>query len=243
MNLQPNERIDDLGRRGYRIIQNTEKFCFGVDAALLAWFAEAKTDERVMDLGSGTGIVPILMDARYAAGEYTGLEIQEDMVEMAGRSAMLNGISEHVRFVQGDIKTASQEFGKASFDVVTANPPYMPAGSGLPNPDSAKNIARHEVLCTLDDVVREAALLLKPGGRFYMVHRPARIPGIFERMRENKLAPSRMILVHPFRDREAAMVLISGRKGGHDMLKAEPPVVIYETPGEYTEEVKRIYHE
>lgn len=241
MELAENERIDDLGRRGYRIIQNKKKFCFGVDAALLAWFAQVKPGERVCDLGTGTGIVPILMDARNACGDYTGLEIQADMAEMAMRSVELNGIGDHVRIVEGDIRTASKDFGRGTFDVVTSNPPYMPAESGLLNPDSAKNIARHEILCDLDDVIREAAALLHPGGYFYLVHRPARLPGILRRMQEQKIAPSRLVMVHPFADKEASMVLVAGRKGGHDLLKAEPPVILYEAPGIYSQKVRDIY--
>lgn len=243
MELQENERIDDLGRRGYRIIQNKKKFCFGVDAALLAWFAEVKAGERVIDLGTGTGIVPILMDARNACGNYVGLEIQPDMAEMAARSVELNGIGDHVEILEGDLKEASARFGKASFDVVTSNPPYMPAGSGLLNPDSAKNIARHEILCDLDDVIREAAALLHPAGRFYLVHRPARLPGILKRMQENKLAPARICFIHPFADKEASMVLVAGKKGGNDIVKVEPPVILYKEPGVYTDRVWEIYNQ
>lgn len=243
MDLRADERIDDLGRRGYRVIQNRTKFCFGADAALLAWFARVKKGERVLDLGTGTGVIPILMDARYACGDYTGLEIQPDMVEMAGRSVELNGIGDHVRIVEGDIRTASSHFGKSVFDVVTSNPPYMPYNSGLKNPDSAKSVARHEILCTLDDVIREAALLLRPRGRFYLVHRPARLPGIFERMRENRIEPSRICFVHPTAEKDAAMVLVAGTKHGADILKTEPPVVIAEADGRYTERILKIYHE
>lgn len=242
MELLEDERIDDLGRRGYRIIQNRKKFCFGIDATFLAWFARVKPGERVMDLCSGTGIVPLLMDARNACGDYTGLEIDPEMVEMAGRSAELNGVSGHMRFVSGDVKTATALFGKGVADVVTVNPPYMPAENGLLNLDAKKAAARHEVLCTLEDVVREAAGLLVPGGRFYMVHRPMRLPEIFENMRKEKLSPERIAYIHPFADKEATMVLVSGIKGGHSLLKAEPPVIIYREPNVYTERVLEIYN-
>ena len=232
--LLPDERIDDLGRRGYRIIQNRKKFCFGVDAALLAWFAKVSEGERVIDLGTGTGIIPILMEARYGTGSYVGLEIQEDMAEMAARSVRLNGLEDRVEMLQGDLRTASGRFGKSSFNVVTANPPYMPAGNGLQNPDPAKAAARHEILCTLDDVVREAALLLPKGGRFYMVHRPARLPGILERMRTYGIAPARLVFVHPSAGKDASMVLIAGTRGGRDILKTEAPVFIYEEPAAET---------
>ena len=243
MELKPGERIDDLGRRGYRIIQHPQKFCFGIDAALLAWFARISPGENAADLGTGTGIIPLLMDARNACGSYTGLEIMEDMAEMAARSVRLNHAEDYIRIVAGDLKEASVIFGKGSFDVVTSNPPYMPAQNGLINPDPEKAAARHELLCTLDDVIREASLLLRPRGRLYLVHRPARLPGILERMRAYRLAPARLMFVHPFSDKEASLVLISATKDGRDILKTEPPVIIYRSPGVYTERVMEIYRE
>lgn len=163
--LLPNERIDELQRNGYRIIQNEKKFCFGMDAVLLSGFARAGKGERVLDLGTGTGIIPILMEAKTEGESFTGLEIQEEMAEMAARSVKLNGLEEKVSIIQGDLKEASKRFGKASFDVVTCNPPYMNQNHGLKNPDEPKAIARHELLCSFEDVAREAAALLKSGGR------------------------------------------------------------------------------
>lgn len=241
MELRKNERIDDLERKGYRIIQNREKFCFGVDAVLLSWFAEIRRGEKAIDLGTGNGIVPLLLDARNEDGNYVGLEIQEDMAEMAGRSVRLNEAESRIRIVQGDIKEASKLFGKSTFDVVTTNPPYMAADTGLKNPDQAKAIARHELLCSLDDVVRESALLLHPGGRFYMIHRPSRLTEILQKMKEYKLAPSRICMVHPYVDKDATMVLVYGKKGGRDILKIDPPVVVYEKPGVYTPMIAEIY--
>ena len=238
-----NRRIDDLGRRGYRIYQDPSRFCFGADAAFLAWFAKAKEGERVLDLCSGTGIVPILMDARYGCGDYTGLEILPDMAEMANDSAALNGIAGHMRFVQGDVKETGALFGRGSFDVVTVNPPYMPAGTGLVNPDDAKAIARHEVLCTLEDVVKAASGVLKSGGRLYMVHRPARLPGILKLMKEYRLAPARLCFIHSYEGKEASMLLLAAVKGGRSLLKVEPPVIVYKEPHVYTEQVRRIYEE
>ena len=168
------ERLDDLERKGYKIIQNPKKFCFGMDAVLLTGFSKVKEGERCLDLGTGTGIIPILLEARTQGEHFTGLEIQEESADMAARSVQYNHLEEKVDIVVGDIKEASQIFGAASFDVVTSNPPYMNDLHGLKNPELPKAIARHEVLCTLEDVVREAARLLKPGGRFYMVHRPFR---------------------------------------------------------------------
>ena len=220
--LLPGERFDELQRNGYRIIQNPAKFCFGMDAVLLSGFARAKRGERVLDLGTGTGIIPILMAAKTDGEHFTGLQQKIDIVN-------------------GDIKEASGIFGAASFDVVTTNPPYMTDTHGLKNPDMPKAIARHEVLCTLDDVVREGAKVLKPGGRFYMVHRPFRLVEIFQTMTKYKLEPKRMKLVYPMADREPNMVLIEGIRGAKSMIKIEKPLIVYEKPGVYTSEIYDIY--
>lgn len=235
------ERIDDLQRNGYQIIQKKKGFCFGMDAVLLSGFAQVKEGEKALDLGTGTGIIPILLEAKTEGQHFTGLEIQEEMAEMASRSVALNGLESRVEIVRGDIKEASRLFGKASFDVVTSNPPYMNDSHGLKNPDLPKAIARHEVLCTLEDVVREAALLLKPGGRFYMVHRPHRLAEIITVLKEHKLEPKRMKLVHPFVNKDANMVLLEAVRGGRSMMKAEAPVIVYQKPGVYTEEIYTIY--
>ena len=222
-----NERVDDLQRNGYHIIQKKNGFCFGMDAVLLAGFAKVNPGEKAIDLGTGTGIIPILLEARYEGEHYTGLEIQEEVAEMARRSVRLNGLEDKVDIALGDIKEASVRFGRAQFDVVTSNPPYMNDAHGLKNPDLPKAIARHEVLCTLDDVVREAAGLLKPGGRFYMVHRPHRLIEIINTLTKYKLEPKRMKLVHPFVDKDANMVLIEAVRGGKSMIKVEAPIVVY----------------
>ena len=239
--LLPNERIDELQRNGYRIIQNEKKFCFGMDAVLLSGFARAGKGERVLDLGTGTGIIPILMEAKTEGESFTGLEIQEEMAEMAARSVKLNGLEEKVSIIQGDLKEASKRFGKASFDVVTCNPPYMNQNHGLKNPDEPKAIARHELLCSFEDVAREAAALLKSGGRLYLVHRPHRLTEIFETLRAHKLEPKRMKFVHPFADAEANMVLIEAFRGGRLQMRVEAPVIVYEKPGVYTNEIYEIY--
>lgn len=235
------ERIDDLQRNGYQIIQKKKGFCFGMDAVLLSGFAQVKEGEAVLDLGTGTGIIPILLEAKTQGKHFTGLEIQEEMAEMASRSVCLNHLEERVDIVRGDIKEASRLFGKASFDVVTSNPPYMNDNHGLKNPDLPKAIARHEVLCTLEDVCREASLLLKSGGRFYMVHRPHRLAEIITALKNYKLEPKRMKLVHPFADKEANMVLIEAVRGGRSMMKVEAPVIVYREPGIYTQEIYDVY--
>ena len=235
------ERIDDLQRNGYRIIQKKKGFCFGMDAVLLSGFAQVKEGEVAVDLGTGTGIIPILLEAKTKGKHFTGLEIQEEVAEMAGRSVRLNQLENRVDIVRGDIKEASRLFGKASFDVVTSNPPYMNDNHGLKNPELPKAIARHEVFCTLDDVCREASLLLKSGGRFYMVHRPHRLAEFITALKTYKLEPKRMKLVHPFVDKEANMVLIEAVRGGRSMMKVEAPIIVYREPGVYTQEIYDVY--
>ncbi|MBP5309202.1 MAG: methyltransferase, partial [Lachnospiraceae bacterium] len=196
--LKEHERIDDLQRNGYKIIQDPCRFCFGMDAVLLSGFARADKGDQVLDLGTGTGIIPILMEAKTEASHLIGLEIQEESADMARRSVALNGLETKIDIVTGDIRQADKLFGKSTMDVVTSNPPYMIGQHGLKNPDSEKAIARHEVLCTLEDVVRAAASLLKPGGNFFMVHRPFRLTEIMTCLSKYKLEPKRMRLVYPF---------------------------------------------
>ncbi len=239
--LKPDERADDLNRNHYKIIQNTKKFCFGMDAVLLSGFARVLSGERVLDLGTGTGIIPILLEAKTEGQHFTGLEIQEESADMARRSVAMNGLEDKIDIITGDIKEASALFGLASFDVITSNPPYMNHGHGLVNPGDAKAIARHELLCTLEDVIRETARLLKPGGRFYLVHRPFRLAEIMNRLMAYKLEPKRMKLVHPYLDKEPNMVLLECVKGGKSMLKVEAPLIVYREQGVYTEEIHTIY--
>ncbi len=239
--LREGERLDDLQRNRYRIIQHPGKFCFGMDAVLLSGFVPVKPGERVLDLGTGTGIIPILLAAKTRGEHFTGLEIQEEMAEMAGRSVRLNGLTGRVEIVTGDIREASRLFRGASFDVVTCNPPYIPSSHGLQNPSDVKAIARHEILCTLEDVIREAARCLRPGGRFAMVHRPHRLAEIFAQMERYRLQPKRMKLVHPTLNREANMVLLEGVRGGGAWLQVEKPLIVYREPGVYSQEIYDIY--
>lgn len=239
--LKAEERIDELQRNGYQIIQNENGFCFGMDAVLLSGFAKVKKGENALDLGTGTGIIPILLEAKTEGRHFTGLEIQETSADMAQRSVCLNDLNEKVEIVRGDIKEAVDLFGKASFDVVTSNPPYMTGQHGLINPDMPKAIARHEILCTLEDVIGQASALLKENGRFYMVHRPFRLSEIMVTMSRYRLEPKRMKLVYPFVDKEPNMVLIEGLKGGRPRVTVEKPLIVYEKPGVYTSEIYDIY--
>lgn len=239
--LKENERIDELERNGYRIIQDTERFCFGMDAVLLSGFVRAKAGASVLDLGTGTGIIPILLEAKTEAAHLTGLEIQEDSADMARRSVRLNGLEDKITIVTGDIREAGSLFDAASFDVVTSNPPYMTDRHGLTNPNDAKAIARHELLCTLEDVVAQAAKLLKPGGNFFLVHRPFRLAEIMVVLHEYKLEPKRMRLVYPYADREPNMVLIEANRGGRPRMTVEKPLIVFKEQGVYMPEITELY--
>ena len=236
----PGERVDDL-QNGFYVIQNPEKFCFGMDAVLLSGFAKIRKNARVLDMGTGTGIIPILLKSRGKGEHLTGLEIQEECADMATRSVAYNGLESAIDIVCGDIKEAAGIFGAASFDVVTSNPPYMIGEHGLRNPYMAKAIARHEVLCTLEDVVSQASRVLKDRGHFFMVHRPFRLAEIFQVLMKYKLEPKRMQLVYPYIDREPNMVLIEACKGGNSRITVERPLIVYEKPGEYTKAILEIY--
>ena len=239
--IKANERVDELGRNGYRIIQNPDRFCFGMDAVLLSDFANVKEGDRVLDFCTGTGIIPILMEAKTKASCFKALEIQEESAEMARRSVQLNHLEEKIEIVTGDVKEADRLFVASSFHAVTCNPPYMIGQHGLTNPDSPKAIARHEILCTLEDIVKQGARALMPGGSFYMVHRPFRLVEIFDTFTRYKLEPKRMRLVYPYVDKEPNMVLIQATKGGKSRITVEKPLIVYEKPGVYTKEVMDLY--
>lgn len=239
--LKAGERLDDLQINGYEIIQHPGRFCFGMDAVLLSAFARVKAGECVLDLGTGTGILPILLAAKTEGKHFTGLEIQEESADMARRSVLHNHLEERVEILTGDICEASAIFGGSTMDVVTSNPPYMIDGHGLPNSESPKAIARHEVLCTLEDVIREGTRVLRPGGRFYMVHRPFRLAEILTKMKEVHLEPKRMRLVYPYVDKEPNMVLIEGIRGARPRMTVEPPLIVYEKDGTYTREILEHY--
>lgn len=261
INLKPDERIDDLQCKGYRIIQNSGMFCFGMDAVLLANFVKHKPHAMYADLGTGTGIIPILLAAKEpdnyrddisrrnvpehvkkaAGANFIGIEIQPQCADMASRSVAMNGMEDRVRIDLGDIKEVACSYKKASFDIVTSNPPYISGNHGLTNPEEPKNIARHEIMVTLQEVVRAASYLLKPGGSFYMIHKPFRLAEIFSCLMENKLEPKRMQLVHPYIDKEPNMVIVEGVKGGNSRIKVDPPLIVYQSPGVYTKQLLATY--
>lgn len=240
--LKDGERLDDLQCNGLRIIQNEKLFCFGMDAVLLTGFTRVKEGERVLDLGTGTGIIPLLLSAKTKGEHFTGLEISNSSADMARRSVRLNGLEQRIEIIQGDIKEAGELFAPASFDVVTSNPPYMIGQHGLINSDLEKAAARHEILCTLEDVVRAAARLVRSGGRFCLVHRPFRLAEIIRVLSSYRLEPKRMRLVYPYADREPNMVLIESVRGGNPRMTVEKPLIVYEKAGVYTSEIKELYN-
>lgn len=241
--LNQGERIDDLQIKGYQIIQNSDGFCFGMDAVLLSDYAKIKKNAVVMDLCSGTGIVPILLEAKYPVLYVEGLEYQAQCVEMANRSIALNHQKEKIHFTRGDVKEVKSHYKSNSYDYVTCNPPYMTNTHGLINDDYGKAIARHEMLCTLEDVLSAAKWLLKPAGHFVMVHRPFRLAEIMYQLKEYKLEPKRMRIVYPYVDKEPNMVLIDAVKGGKQRITVDPPLIVYHRDGSYTDEIYKIYGE
>ncbi len=285
--LKPGERIDELQRNGYGIIQSENNFRFGMDAVLLSGFVKVKKDETVVDLGTGTGIIPILLEAKTEGNVFYGLEIQPDMAEMANRSVLLNSLENKVYIINGDIcdllcrenqedklkgqaevnkdaeghiqeeeivtagclKKCNESvrnidalkklFGRVN--VVTSNPPYMKVQHGLKNPEDNKAVARHEIKCSLSDVCEAASRLLCHGGRFYMVHRPLRLPEIITEMKRFKLEPKRIKPVYPFIDKEANMILIEAVKNASPECRFEKPIIVYRKPGKYTDEIYDLY--
>ena len=237
--LHDGERLDDLNCKGYQVIQDPDSFCFGMDAVLLANYVETKPGAKVLDMCTGTGIIPILLAAKIDPSHIDALELQEASAERAVRSMEGNGLLDLITVTQGDVKDAASIYKPASFDIVTVNPPYMPAQSGLHNPNSAKNIARHEIYCTLDDVLSQAAKLLHPRGQFFMVHRPSRLPEILSKMTKYGLEAKRMRLVYPYADKAPNMVLLEGARGGRPQLTVERPLVIYDKDGNYTDDVPK----
>ena len=241
VNIGKDESIDDLQLNGLQLIQKEQGFRFGVDAVLLSHFANVKKKHRVIDLCTGTGIVSFLVYGKYKPQEVIGLEIQDDMVEMANRSSKLNDTSDIVKFVQGDLKDKALLDSLGRFDVVTVNPPYKLNNAGILNPNDKLAIARHEIMCNLEDVIVSARRLLKDNGRMFIVHRPERLADIFGLMRKYKIEPKRVRLVQPNTKKAPNIVLVEGQRDGGAFLKWEEPLYVYDDNGNYSEEIDRIY--
>lgn len=241
--IRLHERIDDLHCKGYKIIQSPDSFCFGMDAVLLSGFVKIKRDEKALDLCTGTGIIPILLSAKTSCSDFSAIEIQPDSVDMAVRSVRLNGLEDRIRIVAGDVRRITEYFKPGQYHVVTANPPYMNAGGGVVNQNEAAAIARHELLCSLEDVVAAGARMLKNNGRFYMVHRPHRVSDIICTMRAHGIEPKNLRFVHPYAHKKPILLLVEGIRNGQAMTHVLPPLVLYTESGVLSEEVQQIYGE
>ena len=242
--LKENERIDDLQINDYKIIQNKDGFCFGIDSILLSEFAkDIKKNSQVIDLGTGTGILGFLLLAKYEIKNVTGVEVQSEVVDMANRSIELNNLKNKFQIINCDIKNILSNVERESFDVVITNPPYKKINTGGKNENEKKLISRHEYLADIFDFIKAAKKILKNNGTLYMVHRPERLSDIICGLRENKIEPKKIRLVYSKEDsNEAKLVLIKAVKNGGDFLKIEKPLYIYKENGEYTEEVLKIYN-
>lgn len=239
--LKEDETLDDLQLKGLRLIQKKEGFRFGVDAVLLANFAKVKRGMRVIDLCTGTGIVPFIIAGKTEAASITGIEIQEEFVEMANRSVKINDLVHRVSFINGDLKDEKNIKTIEKANIITVNPPYKLANSGILNPTDKMAVARHEVCCTLEDVIVASRRLLKDNGRLYMVHRPERLADILCLMRKHKIEPKTIRMVHPNTKKAPNIVLVEGQRDGGAFLKWEPPLYVYNDEGGYSEEIDRIY--
>lgn len=235
------ERLDDLQCNGLYLIQDPDKFCFGIDAVLLSNFVKVKKNGHVVDLCTGSGIVPILLSAKTGAKKITGIEIQSDIADMARRSVSYNKLDEKIDIINDDISNALKYINNCSVDSVCVNPPYMKDTTAIKNPDLPMAIARHELLTDLETVINIASKLLKESGKFFMVHRPSRLSEIFTSMRQNRIEPKRLRFIHPYIESKANLVLIEGAKGSGVWLDVEPPLVVYKDKNVYTDEVIKIY--
>lgn len=238
----PNERVDDLQFKGLKIIQQPSSFCFGTDAVLLSHFADVRRGDHVVDLGTGTGIIPILLAGRTEAAAITGIEIQEAMAEMAARSIALNRLEDRIKILHGDLKEAPEILGRGYLDVVVSNPPYKKQGSGKVSREDSQAISRHELRCTLEDVIQASSNLLRSGGRFCLIHQSDRMMDILFLMRAHQIEPKRIRLIHSSVRQAPNLILLEGVRDGKTYLNWMPPLIIREQDGSYTSEINEIYH-
>lgn len=241
-NLKDGERIDDLVIGELKVIQSETEFCFSLDAVLLAHFTSVRTDSRVVDLGTGTGVIAFLLAARGAA-QVSGIEFSPSMAEMANRSVLLNKLEDKVKIIHGDLCKVKELLPSGEYDLVVSNPPYRPVGGGFISPNDRVAMAKHEVTATLQDVVKAAQYLVKSKGRFAMVHLPERMSEILVAMTQANIEPKRLQLVHSGLDKKPKMLLVEGIRGGKPGLEVLPPLIVYKTDGSYSDEIQKYYKE
>lgn len=235
------ERIDDLECKGLKIIQDSDLYCFSIDAVLLADFAREAKGDLLVDMGTGSGVIPLLLSAKSKVKKIIGLEIQKPLADLAERSVKLNKLEDRITIYNMDLKEAYKHLGIENFDAVVSNPPYMEADRGFVNKTSSKAVARHEIKCSLDDVLTSAFKLLKLKGSFYMIHRASRMAEVIQKMRTYKIEPKILRTIQPKGDKDANLFLVKGIKGGGKGVKVKPPLIVYTNNGDYTSEVLRIY--
>ncbi len=243
INLKENERIDDLEFKDLKIIQNKDGFCFGIDSILLTDFAKnIKQNLNIIDLGTGTGIIPILLYGKTKNNKFVGVEIQEEVADMANRSIKLNVLENEIRILNMNILDLTKKYKRGSFDVVTTNPPYKKLNTGIVNENNKKLISRHEITASLEDFIKISSYLLKDLGEFYMVNRPDRLVDIFELMRKYKIEPKKIKFVYPNENKKTNLILIKGVKNGKQFLEFENNLYVYNEDGDYTDEILKIYN-
>ena len=243
MKINEDERIDDLEINNYKIIQKKDGFCFGIDSVLLSDFAkDIKKESKVIDLGTGTGILSILLCAKTNLSTIVGVEVQEEMANMAERSSMLNNLQDKFKIINSDIKNLQDKLPENNFDAIIMNPPYMELNTGKINLNEKKLISRHEVFASLEDFINVSKKLLKDKGSIYMVHRPNRLIDVCSLLRKYKLEPKILRLVYPKEESEANLFLIKAVKNGGKFLKVYKPLYVYKNNGEYTDEILKIYN-
>ena len=242
MILKESERIDDLEYKGLKIIQDRNGFCFGIDSVLLSDFAKnMKKKSVVMDIGTGTGIIGLLLCKKTKIKKIYGIEIQKEVAEMAERSIKLNNLEDRFSILNININDVTKCFVNNQIDVVVTNPPYKKNNTGLKNTSESKLISRHEVKCTLEDIIKKSYIILKDLGQFYMVHRAERLVDIMFLLRNNKLEPKEIRFVHSKQNEKPNLVLIKAVKNAKEFLKIDKPLIIYNDNGSYTDEILKIY--
>ena len=243
MELNINERIDDLEFEGLKIIQNSRWFCFGIDSVLLSDFAKnIKNNSTIVDIGTGTGIISILLSKKCNPSKIYGVEIQNEVADMAKRSVLLNKLEDKIEIINDNIKNINNYLLNNTIDAIVTNPPYKKISTGKTNLEENKLISRHEIECNLEEILKISSKLLKPKGEFYMVHRTERLGEIIYKLKQNKLEPKQIRLIHSNIEKESKMVLIRAVKGGNEFVKVDKPLVIYDKDGNYTQEILKIYN-